>query len=89
MARDKFAKMAFAKVSNAIPSQSESLIAISNRVALLEGENLPTRMDNAEATIANLQSTIQTLQTQITSLLSHRHTYDDSGVSKTTSTPTS
>lgn len=81
MQRDKLAKMAFAKVSNVIPTQSDSLIAISNRVSILEGDNLSTRLNAAE-------NTIITLQNQITLLLSHVHTYDDSGVSKTTGTPT-
>ena len=87
MAKDKFSRMAFAKVYQAVPTQDTNLTAISNRVALLEGEMLSSRLVTAEDTIELLQSDIESLQTLVTKLVSHTHGYDDSGTTKTTQAP--
>ena len=87
MARDKLAKMAFAKVASSIPTQSDSIIAVSNRVSLLEGENLPPRVEALESVVDALSETIITMQLQISALLSHTHNYDDGGVAEVTGTP--
>lgn len=88
MAKDKFSRMAFAKVYQAVPAQDAGLTAISNRVALLEGEMLSSRLKIAENTIELLQSDVASLQALVTKLVSHTHQYDDSGTTKTTQAPT-
>ena len=88
MEKDKFSRMAFVKVYQAVPTQDANLTAISNRVALLEGEMLSSRLVTAEDTIELLQSDIASLQTLVTKLVSHTHQYDDSGTTKTTQAPT-
>ena len=66
----KFGLVAMGQVQQVLPASSATITAVSNRVAILEGDNLDTRID--------------ALENQIATLLSHTHDYDDGGVTKTT-----
>lgn len=70
----KFGLTAIGKVTQSFPATDATITAISNRVAVLEGQSLDSRIDALEATIALL--------------VSHTHDYDDDNgtttVTKTT-----
>lgn len=97
----KFAKVAMGKVQQSIPTTDASVTSIGNRVSVLEGYNLHSRlttaegkitilegkMTTAEDKITTLQSQVSTLMTQMASILTHKHDYDDGGVAKITGTP--
>lgn len=79
MAKERFGKIALGKAQQVIPTAEVSLTAMSNRIAILEGQLLNSRLSAAE-------SKIVTLENQVATLLLHKHNYDDGGVQKTTST---
>jgi len=73
MKKDKFGKVAMGQVQQSKVAVDTDLTGVSNRVAVLEGYNIDARIDALEA--------------YVTTLLSHKHNYDDGGVAEQTSTP--
>ena len=76
----KFAKVAMGKVQQAIPTTDASVTSVSNRVSVLEGYNLHSRLTTLEGQVA-------TLMTQMATMLTHKHDYDDGGVAEVTGLP--
>lgn len=69
----KFGKVAMGKVQQALPSTDANVTAVSNRVSVLEGYTLHSR--------------ITALEALVDSLTTHKHDYDDGGVAEVTGLP--